>query len=440
MRRSLRHRPAAGPQSARSFGHVTLICGVGTGNIGNDASLDVVRADLRRREPSLQVTVATPFPEGARTRLADAVLPLRLDLGRLRETRSGLPFVAAVLSGEVRRLLELHRHLRATDAVIVTGTGILDDFEERPWGMPYALVSWALMTRLHDRPFVLTSIGAGPIEGRLNRHLLTAVARLATRVTFRDVASRDYMSALGAGCEEALVVPDLVYGTTLPAARPIDTQAEHLRVGLGVLDYDGWPRTADRAPRRRYVQTLVEVVEALHAQGHTVSLLCGQPCDESLVQEVVAGCRPHIAAGLECPQTPDLDSLLEVMGDLDLVVATRFHHVVAATMMGRPVVSVSYAPKNGELLRDLGIPDRDAFIEEATSSWVLAQVSRARDLHETEAAGVAATLREWHEQVAGEVRTVLSHVAGRLRRQTGGAWAAARGAVPPGPGPAPGRN
>ena len=51
-------------------------------------------------------------------------------------------------------------------------------------------------------------------------------------------------------------------------------------------------------------------------------------------------------------------SLTEVMqqiSETELLVATRFHNVVCGLMMGRPVISLSYARKNDVLLADMGL-------------------------------------------------------------------------------------
>jgi polysaccharide pyruvyl transferase WcaK-like protein len=46
------------------------------------------------------------------------------------------------------------------------------------------------------------------------------------------------------------------------------------------------------------------------------------------------------------------------MGEIaktDVVVATRFHTVVSALMLGRPVISIGYAQKNDDLMADAGL-------------------------------------------------------------------------------------
>lgn len=411
MHRGDREGSSTGPRTSRTGGlRLDLICGVGTGNLGNDASLDAAMSRMRAMDPDIGFRVVSPFPDGAADRLGLPAIPIRQDLASLRERSSGVALLRDALVGEGRRLLAMHRQMTDSSAVVVTGTGILDDFEERPWGMPYALLSWALMARLHRRPFVLMAIGAGPIHSPVNRLIFRTVARCAQRVSYRDLASRAYMAALGGSPADAPVCPDLVFGLERPPARPADPAAPGSRIGIGVMDYDGWPRAGDERRRQAYVRTVVKVVEHLDHLGHTVVLMPGQPCDVSVIDLVRAGVGGDLADRLEQPDITDLAGLMEVMADLDAVVATRFHHVVAAVMMSRPVVSLSYAPKNGELLRALSLADFDTPIEDATAGWVLDRVTRLRDEVPQGSLPEAHVIEAWAGLVDDEVRTVLTTI------------------------------
>jgi polysaccharide pyruvyl transferase WcaK-like protein len=80
----------------------------------------------------------------------------------------------------------------------------------------------------------------------------------------------------------------------------------------------------------------------------------GRPRDEIMA---------HLAATLDAdalgrvaaPHIGTPDDVLAAVAATDLVVATRFHNVVAGLMLGRPVISVGYAKKNDVLLADMGL-------------------------------------------------------------------------------------
>ena len=49
------------------------------------------------------------------------------------------------------------------------------------------------------------------------------------------------------------------------------------------------------------------------------------------------------------------EEVIDQLADVDLVVATRFHNVLLALLLGRPVVSISYEAKNDALMAMMGM-------------------------------------------------------------------------------------
>lgn len=354
-----------------------LICGVGTGNVGNDASLETVRGLFTQLRPDLEMVVATPFVDGAQSVTDLPVVPVRQDLTVHRRLGSRTAIARAVVRAEGRRLVDVVRLLRSCDGVVVTGTGIFDDFGERPWNMPYALVTWTMLARLLRRPFVFMAVGAGPIHDRLSRALMVVAARLATAVSYRDAGSLRFMESVGAGRRDAVVCPDVVFAGPVPPRNRVAPVVEHARVGLGVMSYGGWSRIGEGPVYEAYVDRLVETVDRLARAGHEIRFLVGQPCDEPVVRDVISQSAPEVAEQLHEPAIGDFQDLLSEVVDTDVVVATRYHNVVAALMAARPVVSLGYAPKNADLLSELGLWDADRPVEEATVDWVVSRTERA---------------------------------------------------------------
>lgn len=384
-----------------------LLCGVGTGNIGNDASLQTVVAMLASTRPDLELLVATPFVAGATELLDLPVVPIRQDLSVHRSLGSPVAVVRAIVLTEARRLASAARLLRDAEFVVVTGTGIFDDFGEHPWNMPYALLVWTLLARLTKRPFAFLAVGAGPVVHPLSRLQFRWAARLASTVSYRDSGSRDFMDGLGAGRVDATVVPDLVFGHEVPSAPPAAPTASTLTVGLGVMAYGGWSSLGEGPVYQAYLACLVEVADSVLAAGHSLVLLVGQPCDRPVVDDLRARLRPEHRARAVVPGIDDFADLLGAVGATDVVVATRYHNIVAALMMNRPVVSLSYAPKNAALLRDLGVVGFDRPIEEATPPWVL---DRLREIHSGQGPFVD---QVWQsvDQCAAHVRREVARVA-----------------------------
>jgi polysaccharide pyruvyl transferase WcaK-like protein len=66
---------------------------------------------------------------------------------------------------------------------------------------------------------------------------------------------------------------------------------------------------------------------------------------------------------------------MDRMAKTDIVVATRFHNVVAALKLGLPVVSIGYASKNDALLAEMGLAEFCQHIEELNVDRLIQQFS-----------------------------------------------------------------
>lgn len=355
---------------------IGLLGGIGGGNTGNEVSYAVVRAVLAEKLDGARFAIITPMPEGALHTIADPgdlVLPMRAP--RPGSGRRPLTVARRVLA-ELRHVGSTAQAVGGLRAVVVCGTGILDDFEEPWWGMPWSLALWAVSARARRRPFALVAVGAGPIDGRVSRVLHRMTVRLATSVTYRDADSLRTMARIGAERADARVTCDLAFGYGGRPGRPAEP-GERMCVGLGVMDWTGW-QGADRAGHERYVGVLCETATALLADGHRVLLLTGQPpVDGPVAAEVRQRVRDRVPGGaIEIARCGTFGELCTSIDATDIVVAARFHAIVAALVRGRPVVSMGYAPKNRELLLAAGLTDADRMIAAVTASWVLERITR----------------------------------------------------------------
>lgn len=332
----------------------------GSGNSGNDGSLAAMLEFLRQARPDAELCCVCSDP--VRVERDHAVRAVRIHCGDLtgRLARS----LDAALLGAPRRLanwVQAIRETRRFDVVIVPGTGILDDFQERPMGWPYTLFRWCVAAWLAGARIAFVSIGAGPIEHRLSRWFMTRSAGLARYRSYRDEASKRFMQDIGFDAGDDPVYPDLVFGAATPprAIAPL-ADGGALTVGVGVMAYSGWHKGDARGAAicEEYLSGISRFIVWLLDGGYGVRLLTGDERDGEAIDRVLA--RPEVAghpaaAGIVAEPTSSLTELMRQIAGTDVVVATRFHNVVCALKLGVPTVSISYAQKNDVLLGEMGL-------------------------------------------------------------------------------------
>jgi polysaccharide pyruvyl transferase WcaK-like protein len=154
-------RPAEKGKKIFLFGHF------GSGNFGNDITLQTVLDNIRERIQGAEFTCICTSPEALAASQKIKTLPISREFGspqKLRAGLAGLPRKIFIgIPREVSRWFEAFRTLKGADMFIVPGTGLLTDaYGVQGWG-PYNVFKWSLLAKLRGCKVLVLSVGAGPL-------------------------------------------------------------------------------------------------------------------------------------------------------------------------------------------------------------------------------------------------------------------------------------
>ena len=343
----------------------------GQQNLGNDCSLHAMIVHTRDRLPDAKTGCVCTGPEEIRTRYGIPTFPMYAASGEAEQGRKRSPI--AILKGiAVRSWRELFhgvralRFLRGNDMLIVPGTGLLVDHTTGYRGYPYYLFKWSLIARLCGCRFLIVSIGAGPIDHPLSRWFIRSALSSAIYRSYRDDFSKRYIEALGFRADRDPVYPDLAFSlpkSIMPESN--DTHGARPVIGVGVVDHSG-PRgqrqNSGQNHYRDYIDKSAAFVAWLLEHHYPVRLLLGDIKYDSRVKRDlidVLGKRGQI----DCEGKIFDEKILSV-GDLvsqlekiDIVISPRFHNVILALMLNKPVIVLSHHYKFDALMAALGLSE-----------------------------------------------------------------------------------
>jgi len=364
----------------------------GAGNLGNECTLQTAIEQTYRFLPQARLLCLCTNPEDVRTRHGIAAARSTAlepgwswaDVGT-RQRSSNFSDHSAVASapGPASRLLaKLRRLLRVTfiraprelahwlyslrlltraDILMVPGTGIVTDHGCGSLGWPYDMFKLSLLARLCRARVAFLSVGVGPFHRPLGRWFIKRSLRLAHYRSYRDEDSRLCLQSIGFDTRHDAVYPDLVFGLSpeqlgIPHRQPAGQRI----VGLGLKDYSGADDEAQRGAYRDYLNSMADFVCHLHQQGFGVRLIIGDVQYDTRVREdlieVLKGRSSYSeAAALLAEPVPTVQELLRQLRETDAVVSPRFHNLVLALMLNKPVIALSDLPKVDALLSDLGL-------------------------------------------------------------------------------------
>ncbi|WLS06161.1 polysaccharide pyruvyl transferase family protein [Shinella oryzae] len=362
---------------------IALLGQFGSGNSGNDGSLEAMLGFLRGGLPDANLLCVCSNPALIRERFRLDVIGLRARRASVSGTRRWLESGLGRNVGRLVSLASILRIMGDVDVMVIPGTGILDDFQESPFGWPFIVYWWCLAARLRGARIAFVSIGAGPIRGALSRWFLTSAARMATYRSYRDDFSLRYVRGLGIDTAPDHRFPDLAFGLQAPAqSNAARDRQKPATIGIGVMKYRGWERDhADAdAIYATYVEKIAEVARRLMDGGHDVRLFMGDTSDEKALDDILAALPETGSRGrLSVARTTSLQAVMDEVLKVDVAIVSRFHNLLCALKLNRPALSLGYAEKNDELMAAFDRAEFCQHIERFDVEQVLRQVDMVLD-------------------------------------------------------------
>jgi polysaccharide pyruvyl transferase WcaK-like protein len=299
----------------------------GTDNLGNECTLHAALAAAHRHVAGTEIFAVCSNP-------ADTVARHHIEAVRIAPPLSTarLPHPRPVrllrrLAAELRDWARVVGTMRATDALVMTGTGMLTDKHEGLFGLPYQMAKWASAARLWRKDVLFASVGVEELTNPLKRRLMGSALRRARYRSYRDPASRKRASGLLAASKRDPIFPDLAFSLprSLTAERggsPPDTAT----VALGVCD------AVETSVMPAYVEALGDFALRLLDRGIRIRLVIGDARYDPPVRERLRSWLRERRADNRVIIEPitSFQELIRQLTDTEFVVATRFHNLMAA--------------------------------------------------------------------------------------------------------------
>jgi polysaccharide pyruvyl transferase WcaK-like protein len=366
------------PKTFCFFGHF------GFGNFGNESTLQAILQHLRGLLPDVEISCICTGPATAATTYNITTVPISgtvLQAWRPHNHLAGIFRSAFIgIPSELYRWLEALIMLKGVGTLIIPGTGLLTDaYGLKGWG-PYGIFKWSVIAKLCGCKLFFVSVGAGPIYGCVGRWLVRSALALADFRSYRDNATKEYLSSIGARVADDRVYPDLAFSIAeeIKAKYAIPRSGRPV-VGLGLMLYDG--KLSVGTPRESictaYFEQLIVFVKWLLAQNYDIRLLIGDLCDEPVTTEFKALLKHHLE-GIGEDRIIDepvrsVADLLAQIAQTDTVVATRFHNVLLALVLNKPVISISFHQKCTSLMHSMELQEYCQDIQHLNSDRLIEQ-------------------------------------------------------------------
>jgi polysaccharide pyruvyl transferase WcaK-like protein len=359
---------------------IALLHHTGGGNLGDEASVDTVLSNLRRRWPDSTISLLSMNPSetarvhgipsyalrtyiwelgsGADSKTTKPTSKFRL-IRWLQSTRSPVMRIPRRIWQELAFLVKSFQIVRRFDFLIVSGGGQLTG-KSGPWGFPYAILLWFLMAKLAGTRCIFLNVGAGPLTDRLSKFFVICTLRAASYVSFRDEPSQKLTRSIGfRGPSD--VFPDNVYGFDLASPAILGSRRTSGRtVGIAPLAYPARPACSTAEQKTKYdevITSFAKFTSSISQESYSLSFF-GTDIEEdaATIEDVrkVLRDRYKLATPLYKP-IRSVAELLSRLAMMDYIVTCRFHAVVFAHLLNKPVIAISPHPKVSDHMNALGM-------------------------------------------------------------------------------------
>jgi polysaccharide pyruvyl transferase CsaB len=298
----------------------------GSGNIGDEAILQVLVSELKKSFPYGSITALSADPDGT----------------------SASYDISSVHKYSVLSVL---KELAFCNAFVLGGGGLLQDATSARSLFYYS--SLIFLAKLFGKKTVLIAQGIGPIR---NRALLKSAMKNVDLVTVRDERSLKELTGIGAAPYKLALTADLSFLLGKPDREN----------GKKLLEVDGIQKCRSRligmairppvkgkdaASRYKAIAALCDHM-IKEKDSQIVFLIFKYPDDTDAIEQVMSFME-YSAHILFRRCTPA--EMLDVISALDGLIGMRLHSLIFASMAGIPGFGLSYDPKVESFQRSLGL-------------------------------------------------------------------------------------
>jgi len=374
------------PQGLAKIG---LLNHVGGGNLGDDATLDAVVGGIKQRLPNAEIVAFTMNPDDTHWRHGIISHPIRrhrwvigYNPAGTGSTLKGIvklltrryraaSYVFNTISATIRLpssilreltfLMSSRRAVAALDLLIISGGGQLTE-KDGSWGFPYTIFKWVGLARAAGVRCIFLNIGAGPLDHWLSKFFVRRALLAADYVSLRDEESRALVHAIGF-TRESRVCPDSVYGLKVATNGTPPGKCSRPMVGFAPMPYpdfdpNGYAAEENKARYLAFIRKLALFASWLLDRSYGLTMFGTDvgvdPVAIEDLQKALLSHRaipaPHYCVNQSVKTAHDL---LTTMSGMDYVVTCRFHGVIFAHLLNKPVLAIAHHPKVTDLMADL---------------------------------------------------------------------------------------
>jgi polysaccharide pyruvyl transferase WcaK-like protein len=253
--------------------------------------------------------------------------------------------------------------------------------------------------------WIFLNVGAGPLKHRLSRFFALRALRAGDYISFRDRQSQELARNLGFSGRSD-VFPDNVYGFHVAVSSTAAKSNSRTVVGFAPMPYpfcDLLKYPSDvRSIQNDLTRRLSKFASLLSSHSYSLDLFASDiKADPEAIEELrrVLQQEHHLVMP-EYKSLRSVDELLARMATMDYIVTCRFHGVVLAHLLNKPVLAIAHHPKVTHLMSALGLSKYCLEMDTAVPDQLMETFNSLVNDAEAIRASMAVSLKRYRSELA----------------------------------------
>ncbi len=325
----------------------------GLDNIGDEAILAGIVNSLIKHIPDVDISVITNNP--------DATLSLHKVNPIEQSFKKGLPtfFSRGLKNGEFSGI---YNAVNNCDIFILGGGSLLQDLKLYYLPAMFSLLSLAQMKK---KITVVYGIGAGPIDTKFGQRLSRNILNNTDLVTVRDSMSKNVLESCGV--KDVIQTVDPAFGMPIPEKyifspnnkrgscdnNIISTTVYNWLHDSDILRNPSAPPVDLQCRRASMAKIYSNIISEYNKELMFIPTV-NTDCDSySKINELISA---KGKSTVNCYKN-DFNYIFSLLSKTELLIGMRLHSLILSTMMGIPLVPISYCGKVKSYLELLNMSD-----------------------------------------------------------------------------------
>ncbi len=299
----------------------------GFNNIGDDSILSVITSNIKDSINDVEITVLSKLSKKSE---------LVYDTNNVKLV-------------DRKNILKIISEIKKCDLLISGGGGLLQDVTSSKSILYYLAIM--LLGKVFKKKVMVYSQGIGPIHKPLNKTLTKYVLNKVDFITLRDEKSKKFLKEIKVTNENIVVTADPVIGLK--------------KVGLD-LGHEILKKSGLKDSKKPIVGFSIRGRDKSEKLIHTIANVCDEIIDKLGVdvvfipfhhgedKKIIDDIKSKMNRVAIClKEKHNIDSMLSIIGNLDLLVGLRLHSLVFGAIMNTPMIAISYDPKINNFMENL---------------------------------------------------------------------------------------